>query len=171
MVAKQLYIIAYDIASNKRRRNVAKILGEYGLRMNKSVFECFIVPDTFKKLQESLSLIVDKKKDSEHQFTYIEAYPKTGRTHQIRVHFSHLGCPVLGDLTYNSLERTINRVPPNLNRKVKLLLTNKLKRQALHSYKLEFMHPLLDKEICVESPIPDDFKYTLDFINQNFMLQ
>ena len=64
MVAKQFYIIAYDISGNKRRRKVAKILEMYGVRMNKSVFECFVLPDIFKKLEESISNIIDCKKDS-----------------------------------------------------------------------------------------------------------
>jgi CRISPR-associated protein Cas2 len=64
MVAKQFYIIAYDISGNKRRRKVAKILEMYGVRMNKSVFECFVVPDSFKKIQALIAEIIERKKDS-----------------------------------------------------------------------------------------------------------
>jgi CRISPR-associated protein Cas2 len=64
MVAKQFYIIAYDISANRRRQKVAKILEEYGVRMNKSVFECFVFPDTLKKLEKSIANIIDCKKDS-----------------------------------------------------------------------------------------------------------
>ncbi len=104
-------------------------------------------------------------------FSFVDIELETGRTHQIRVHFSHLGCPVLGDTTYNNLDRTLSQIPANLQRKIKLLLTNKLKRQALHSYKLVFKHPVLESTICVESPLPDDIAYSLDFIKQNFSLE
>lgn len=63
MVSKQFYIIAYDISVNKRRSKVAKILEMYGTRMNKSVFECFVLPETFKKIAKLISEIIDKKKD------------------------------------------------------------------------------------------------------------
>lgn len=64
MVTKNIYIVAYDIVSNKRRRMISKLLEAHGVRMNKSVFECFLLPVTFKKLEKSISNIIDSKKDS-----------------------------------------------------------------------------------------------------------
>lgn len=63
----------------------------------------------------------------------------TGRTHQIRVHFSHIGHPILGDTLYGSPSELINR-------------------QALHSYKLTFIHPVTKKELILESSLPNDIK-------------
>ncbi|MFA5229757.1 MAG: CRISPR-associated endonuclease Cas2, partial [Candidatus Paceibacterota bacterium] len=63
MVSKQFYIIAYDISVNKRRREVVKVLERHGVRMNKSVFECFVLPDTYKNIENSISKIIDSKKD------------------------------------------------------------------------------------------------------------
>lgn len=64
---------------------------------------------------------------------------ETGRTHQIRVHFSHIGHPILGDTLYGSPSKLINR-------------------QALHSYKLTFIHPVTKKELILESSLPNDIK-------------
>ena len=59
-----------------------------------------------------------------HGFTHVEAYPKTGRTHQIRVHFSYIGYPVAGDETYG--------------RKAK----HAADRPLLHAFRIEFTHPV-----------------------------
>lgn len=64
---------------------------------------------------------------------------ETGRTHQIRVHFSYIGHPILGDTLYGSPSKLINR-------------------QALHSYKLTFIHPVTKKELILESSLPNDIK-------------
>lgn len=64
---------------------------------------------------------------------------ETGRTHQIRVHFSHIGHPILGDTLYGSPSELINR-------------------QALHSYKLTFIHPVTKKVLSLEVPLPNDIK-------------
>lgn len=64
----------------------------------------------------------------------------TGRTHQIRVHFEHLGTPLLGDDLYGG--RTDALMP----------------RQALHCRALSFQHPFTDKKLVIEAPLPEDFQ-------------
>jgi len=64
---------------------------------------------------------------------------ETGRTHQIRVHMKHLGYPLIGDYLYNPDFEYMNR-------------------QALHSYRLVFTHPILGKEMEFVSELPADFK-------------
>ncbi len=73
-------------------------------------------------------------------FTYVEVYPKTGRTHQIRVHLSHIGHPIVGDIVYGRRAR---------------LLT---KRPFLHAYRIEFIHPVNNAPIFIEAPVPDDIE-------------
>jgi len=63
MVTKHIYIIAYDISGNKRRREVSKLLEEQGIRMNRSVFECFMLPNTYKALMQAVNEKIDPKKD------------------------------------------------------------------------------------------------------------
>jgi 23S rRNA pseudouridine1911/1915/1917 synthase len=98
----------------------------------------------------------------------VEIDLETGRTHQIRVHFSHLNCPVLGDETYSSLKRTLSTIPHHFHKKVKFLLAKHLQRQALHAYKLEFSHPITGEQISVQAPIPDDMQYVLNWLERNF---
>lgn len=64
---------------------------------------------------------------------------ETGRTHQIRVHFSYIGHPILRDTLYGSPSELINR-------------------QALHSYKLTFIHPVTKKVLSLEAPLPNDIE-------------
>ncbi len=83
--------------------------------------------------------------------TLAEATLHTGRTHQIRVHFQHLGHPVVGDATYGGrqnqrfAERTGYTAP----------------RQMLHARKLTFLHPRKGKKLAFEAPWPEDFQSAL----------
>ena len=69
--------------------------------------------------------------------------PKTGRTHQIRVHLKHVGCPILGDNTYGNT---------SLNERFET------QRVYLHAYRLEFIHPITLEKMLIQAPIPEDFK-------------
>lgn len=83
-------------------------------------------------------------------FTLLEAELKTGRTHQIRVHTSHLGFPIAGDDKYGDFE---------LNRQ---LVKQGLKRMFLHAAKLVFEHPITGERMTVEAPLPADLASFLD---------
>ena len=73
----------------------------------------------------------------------------TGRTHQIRVHFAHLGFPLLGDDLYGgTLEAGITR-------------------QALHCHSLSFYNPFLEKQLQLESQLPIDFQNTITSLTKN----
>lgn len=73
-------------------------------------------------------------------YSLIECILETGRTHQIRVHMAYLGNPLLGDTLYN-------KNPGSL-----------INRQALHSYKMSFIHPIYNNKMELMAPIPNDFK-------------
>ncbi len=75
------------------------------------------------------------KRDDEKQLTYVKCWLETGRTHQIRVHFSDAGHPLAGDLLYGG--KTV------------------FPRQALHAAKLEFIHPLAAEQIECYAPFLD----------------
>ena len=81
--------------------------------------------------------------------TLVEASPKTGRTHQIRVHAAWLGHPIIGDERYGDFE---------INRGFK---KKGFKRLYLHAYKLEFAHPVTGKHLLITAPMPQQMK---DFI-------
>ncbi|MCI9365671.1 MAG: hypothetical protein HFJ54_03525 [Clostridia bacterium] len=67
---------------------------------------------------------------------------KLGRTHQIRVHSKYIGHPILGDTLYGNGSNLINR-------------------QALHAYKVSFIHPISKKKMIIEADIPEDIKKLL----------
>lgn len=71
-------------------------------------------------------------------YSLIELHLETGRTHQIRVHMKHIGHPLPGDFLYNPDYRIIHRQP-------------------LHSFQLEFAHPVTGENICITAPVPRDF--------------
>ena len=75
-------------------------------------------------------------------FTFLEVRPKTGRTHQIRVHLAHIGHPVVGDSEYG------RPAPENL----------RVSRQLLHAYKLGFIHPVKKDWVKFTAPLPKEFK-------------
>lgn len=88
--------------------------------------------------QEAITHYEVLKVDHARQLTFVKCWIETGRTHQIRVHFSSLGHPLAGDLLYGG----------------KAIVS----RQALHAAKLEFTHPITEEQIICRAPFPDDCK-------------
>jgi 23S rRNA pseudouridine1911/1915/1917 synthase len=85
----------------------------------------------------------------------ILAKPESGRTHQIRVHLLHAGCPVLGDPLYGA-----GRMPHLKNASLKQYL-KMLNGFCLHAHKLAFRHPRTDELLDLKAPLPQDFLYLL----------
>ncbi len=77
------------------------------------------------------------KESKNLNLSLVKCILETGRTHQIRVHFSHIGHPLIGDTLYG--------LPSAL-----------ISRQALHSYKVSFIHPITKKELTLISPLAED---------------
>lgn len=83
----------------------------------------------------------------------VKLTPKTGRTHQLRVHMAHLGHPMIGDTLYGGSEL---HVPPP----AELHFT----RQALHAYEITFLHPATLTPMTLSAPLPPDFRRLLDLL-------
>jgi 23S rRNA pseudouridine1911/1915/1917 synthase len=83
--------------------------------------------------------------------TLVEALLHTGRTHQIRVHFKHIGFPLVGDATYGNRQ----------NKRLTELTGYRAPRQMLHAHKLAFKHPRSGKKLGFEAPWPVDFRDAL----------
>jgi 23S rRNA pseudouridine1911/1915/1917 synthase len=75
--------------------------------------------------------------------TLLKVWLDTGRTHQIRAHFSHWGFPLAGDVLYGGGREWAQR-------------------QFLHAYRLEFRHPFREREMCFEAVLPEDLRIALD---------
>lgn len=98
-----------------------------------------------------------------HSYTLLEAVIKTGRTHQIRVHFQGIGHPLAVDFKYgNRSELFLSQIK---HRKYKLGKNQEerplLSRVSLHSYALTLKHPVTGKNLTFEAPYPKDFRAIL----------
>ena len=98
-----------------------------------------------------------------HDFTLVDVSLLTGRTHQIRVHMSHINHPIVGDGLYGGRLK----IPSGVNEKFKLSL-RQFDRQALHAYRLSFNHPVTDDLMLFEAPLPDDFSALLSDMDENY---
>ena len=72
-------------------------------------------------------------------YALVELHLETGRTHQIRVHMNYIGCPLPGDFLYHPV-------------------FDRIGRQALHSFQLEFEHPITKEPLRFLAPVPEDFR-------------
>lgn len=92
-------------------------------------------------------------------FAAINAFPKTGRTHQIRVHMAHVGCPILCDRLYSGRASISESMLKGKTDQVAGDSADAiLNRQALHAQAIEFQHPESGKAMRLEAPLPSDLK-------------
>lgn len=93
--------------------------------------------------------------------THVKAILETGRTHQIRVHLSHIGHSLIGDPVYGGRVR----FPKKASDELKQALLN-FKRQALHSNKLTLTHPISGELMSWKAPLPDDMQELLEVLKK-----
>jgi 23S rRNA pseudouridine1911/1915/1917 synthase len=97
-------------------------------------------------------------------YTFCRISPRTGRTHQIRVHLASVHCPVLADKLYSGRDvlRLSDLVQGLDPAKDEILMP----RQALHAHRLRFQHPRLGRVIEAEAPLPPEFVRTLEALRR-----
>jgi len=109
--------------------------------------------------RKKMSVAIDNGRDAitafevEEEFrqtALLNVYPRTGRTHQIRVHLAYIGHPIIADQIYGS------KFSSKIAKKIGL------KRQFLHAAKLVFTHPVTEKVMEFEDPLPPDLAESLD---------
>ena len=136
------------------------------------------------KKKEKMRIVSADAIDAKHAQTFYEVvkrygrwstmrcFPKTGRTHQIRVHLAHIGHPILCDQTYGggkmvTQEALLGKVPFSLSGE-NADGTVLLQRQALHAYRLSFVHPVTEQQLEITAPIPADMQAVLDCLGAIF---
>ncbi|MAR12419.1 MAG: RNA pseudouridine synthase [Blastopirellula sp.] len=95
-------------------------------------------------------------------FAIVRVLPKTGRTHQIRVHMAHLGCPVLCDRLYGGRSQiTLGELQGEMPAGDVVLA-----RHALHAQRLKLKHPISQEEVEFCAPLPADLSHTCEQLRQ-----
>ena len=87
--------------------------------------------------------VIDEKMFGDIPISIVRCILETGRTHQIRVHMSYIGHPLLGDDLYGGN-------------------TSFIQRQALHSYKVSFIHPITKEKVNYSAKIPQDLQIFIE---------
>lgn len=104
--------------------------------------------------------IIEKYRD----FTRVRVQLETGRTHQIRVHFAHIKHPLLGDQTYGGRLQLPKGASPEM-----IAMLRQFKRQALHAIELGFIHPVTQKPMHFEAPIPSDMRELINVLKKDLL--
>jgi len=146
----------YDLAEQFKQRkinrrylaliygNLREDTGEIALRIGRSESDRKKMSTSVRRGKEAVTRWKVLKRFN--HAALIEAKLGTGRTHQIRVHFSSIGHPVLGDRTYGKK----TEIEAKANKKIFFL------RQMLHAERLGFIHPVTGKHLEFSSPLPED---------------
>jgi len=116
---------------------------KFPLRVNAGHKHRTVVDDRNGKPSETRFRVLKQYRSS----AWVEASPRTGRTHQIRVHASALGHPLVGDTLYGAKE------------------SNLIARPALHAYSLTFTHPASNKRLMLQAKYPRDFATALKLLD------
>lgn len=126
--------------------------------------------------RKKMSIHATKKRDALTEFRVIETFDvcdhvavklATGRTHQIRVHFSSLGHPVVGDETYGGGRGKESGFMGEARKTARHILSL-IDRQALHAYSLSFSHPVTGELMKMRSRVPEDFAAVLSFLRSRY---
>lgn len=124
--------------------------------------------------RKMMTVVKQKGREAITEYEVLERFPlgdflkiklRTGRTHQIRVHFLYLNHPIMGDPEYGGRKKHLGMIKESLkglaNQVLKLI-----DRQALHAKKIGFVHPRTKKYMEFESELPGDMKGVLEFLRK-----
>ena len=142
---KKSYLAIVDKVPNKKQGIIENYLGKLHGWKGQSVWG---VIREEKGMYACTEWSCEKKMK---QASLIRCWPKTGRTHQLRVHLAHMGHPIVGDVQYGKL----------------FVCSYPSQRVLLHAETLEFSHPYTQKILQVRAPLPDDFIQALSILGES----
>ncbi|MBQ0104533.1 MAG: RluA family pseudouridine synthase [Armatimonadetes bacterium] len=99
-------------------------------------------------------------------FTFLECRLETGRTHQIRVHLSYIGYPVVGDEEYKGAKRKFGFSYGRKGDEELRKLLDECQGQLLHAYELSFVHPITGEFLKFTAPLPENYENMLRFLDK-----
>lgn len=137
-------VVAGDEASLMRHRHIDAPIGRHRSQRTKMTVT--------SQGKDAVTHLIDITALAEN-YSLVDVALETGRTHQIRVHLSHIGYPLVGDHTYGGRQQ----LRAGLSEVQRQAVLN-FPRQALHAYALGFIHPVTGEEIQVTAPLPEDIK-------------
>jgi 23S rRNA pseudouridine1911/1915/1917 synthase len=97
-----------------------------------------------------------------HHFTHVALFPHTGRTHQLRVHLSENGFPIVGDPTYGKKNIKKSQIDTTITDWL-----SQLDHTLLHAYSLELIHPFTKQPLILTAPLPQDFEWFLSLLKEH----
>jgi len=162
------YLLSEQFANRTIKKTYRAVV--WGSILNKGKIEGYITRDENHRTQFKLnnskgkfSSTSYKKITHQFPFSYVELYPLTGRTHQIRVHLSSIGHPIILDDVYGGGKKIIKSYHPKYISIINKVI-NKINRFALHAYKIRFIHPISNQKMELKAPFPNDISSILDAI-------
>ncbi len=124
--------------------------------------------------RKMMTVVKQKGREAITEYEVLERFPlgdflkiklKTGRTHQIRVHFLYLNHPIMSDPEYGGRKKHLGMIKQGLKAQANQAL-KLIDRQALHAKKIGFVHPRTEKYREFESELPEDMKGLLEFLRK-----
>jgi RluA family pseudouridine synthase len=100
-------------------------------------------------------------------YSYLRCKPRTGRTHQIRVHLQHRGHPILGDDLYGGPQLLLSKLKKDYHLKRGKTERALIDRVALHAHELIVTHPVTGAEVTITSPLPHDMEVALKMLRRH----
>ncbi len=152
---QEAYLAMVEMMKRREVRKTYLALAKGEIPVTRGIIEAPLGRSRFDRKKMSVRLVGGKSAITRFEvvkkycgeFTLVRVYLETGRTHQIRVHFSFIGHPIAGDRKYS---RGFKRNSENLQ------------RQFLHATGIRFTHPFTRNEVILESPLPDDLRTFLE---------
>jgi 23S rRNA pseudouridine1911/1915/1917 synthase len=152
LIDKEYRAIVYGVPS-RDRDYVERPIGRHPTHREKMAIR---LPEDGGRLAKTFYEVVERFDG----FAHVRCKIETGRTHQIRVHLTHIGHPVVADKLYSGRDRlTLGDLAGPAAPDADLVL---IERQALHAHRLRFTHPKTAADVELTAPLPDDMTRTLE---------